>query len=641
MKKLIPIIVLIFLISISVQAQDTEIGRHLGKITNTSAVKFLDDMNGNNTVSGLQARGWVVLNVDGGGTTDPWYQGRPERFSAFEGPDTGYVAANFLGANANGVIDQWLITPSLNYAVGDTLYFFCRSDSVSSFDDSLNVLYSQGSTDPSTFTNLGRLLVPKTGWSAFYATLSNAGSVRFAFRYYIFDGGATGQYSDYIGIDYVILTSNSGTTYPTTIDLSKTYTFGDAAQSGSYRMVGLPGNNSTSISSIASGTQKKDWDAFYDNGNTDNYLVEFDGSSNFNLGQGKGLWFLSKNSISVSQTVNTVTLSQDNSYSIPIHSGWNIISNPFEKSVAWANVQNMNGLAANTLIYNWNGNWTNPSSMNPYDGYYFNNTQGLTSLKIPYPTTTSLSKQQYQTPFNINANSSLKISLDINGNELSNSIINFDESSNNDFDNKDYFAPPGDFDDARINLVNKNLSTDYKQLFVESRPDISDGQSFDLNFKNTTNKNANLKIEGIENFPGYEIYLLDKILNRFYNLKQQSSIQINSDIKKQDYSLLIGTKKFINSLKDELTPKEFTLYQNYPNPFNPSTLIRYQIPLKELVTIKVYDILGKEVETLVNDIQDPGYYEVKFDGFNLSSGIYFYRVKAGNFSDVKKMMLIK
>jgi len=93
-------------------------------------------------------------------------------------------------------------------------------------------------------------------------------------------------------------------------------------------------------------------------------------------------------------------------------------------------------------------------------------------------------------------------------------------------------------------------------------------------------------------------------------------------------------------------PDNFKLYQNYPNPFNPSTTIKYSISNNDFVTLKVYDVLGREVMTLVNEFQKAGIYETQFPknqntGSPLASGIYFYKLVAGNKSDVKKLMLIK
>jgi hypothetical protein len=88
-------------------------------------------------------------------------------------------------------------------------------------------------------------------------------------------------------------------------------------------------------------------------------------------------------------------------------------------------------------------------------------------------------------------------------------------------------------------------------------------------------------------------------------------------------------------------PKEFKLEQNYPNPFNPETRICYQVPETKQISLKVYDILGREVMTLVDGKQEAGYYEIKFNGKNLSSGIYIYRLIGENVNLVKKMMFLK
>jgi len=83
------------------------------------------------------------------------------------------------------------------------------------------------------------------------------------------------------------------------------------------------------------------------------------------------------------------------------------------------------------------------------------------------------------------------------------------------------------------------------------------------------------------------------------------------------------------------------LFQNYPNPFNPETKINYNVSKSGFVTIKVYDLLGREVTTLVNENKPAGNYSIKFDGSKLVSGIYFYRMKAGDFVQTKKLILLK
>ncbi|MBL7127713.1 MAG: T9SS type A sorting domain-containing protein [Ignavibacteria bacterium] len=105
---------------------------------------------------------------------------------------------------------------------------------------------------------------------------------------------------------------------------------------------------------------------------------------------------------------------------------------------------------------------------------------------------------------------------------------------------------------------------------------------------------------------------------------------------KRPLSEIIG----INQISNEV-PKHLSLSQNYPNPFNPKTNIKFDIPKNAFVTMKVFDILGREVATLVNEKLAPGTYEVDWNGSGYTSGVYFYRLEAGDFVETKKMVLIK
>ncbi len=93
--------------------------------------------------------------------------------------------------------------------------------------------------------------------------------------------------------------------------------------------------------------------------------------------------------------------------------------------------------------------------------------------------------------------------------------------------------------------------------------------------------------------------------------------------------------------KEGEAPHQFVLSQNYPNPFNPSTKIQYTIVNRQFAMVKVFDLLGREVATLVNEVMQPGTYTVTFDGSHLASGVYFYRLEGGDFVSVKKMVIVK
>lgn len=103
---------------------------------------------------------------------------------------------------------------------------------------------------------------------------------------------------------------------------------------------------------------------------------------------------------------------------------------------------------------------------------------------------------------------------------------------------------------------------------------------------------------------------------------------------------IVRTTVGINQISSEI-PGEFKLENNYPNPFNPETTIKYQLPKAAFVSIKLYDITGREVARLVNQRHEAGYYDYRFNGASLSSGVYFYRIEADQFTDIKRMVLIK
>ena len=111
---------------------------------------------------------------------------------------------------------------------------------------------------------------------------------------------------------------------------------------------------------------------------------------------------------------------------------------------------------------------------------------------------------------------------------------------------------------------------------------------------------------------------------------------LDSALGRYNGTLITGNKE-----NESFSPLSYKLNQNYPNPFNPTTTISFSIPVQEKVSLKVYNILGMEVSTLLNEVQPAGNYSIRFDAKNLPSGIYFYELSTCNFRNVKKMILLK
>jgi hypothetical protein len=121
-------------------------------------------------------------------------------------------------------------------------------------------------------------------------------------------------------------------------------------------------------------------------------------------------------------------------------------------------------------------------------------------------------------------------------------------------------------------------------------------------------------------------------------------IQLVKNEARSSNNAALPVKKVIGA--GEAVPTAFTLGQNYPNPFNPTTTIEYQVPVAGQVTMEVYSLLGQKVATLLQEVQEPGFYQVQWNGKDLNqqavaSGVYFYRLHVGDFTNVKRMMLLK
>ena len=133
------------------------------------------------------------------------------------------------------------------------------------------------------------------------------------------------------------------------------------------------------------------------------------------------------------------------------------------------------------------------------------------------------------------------------------------------------------------------------------------------------------------------------VLNKLDNMFPMGSEDIEAHIILGDtayYKMALAKKPVIQGVSVQL-PTVYKLFDNYPNPFNPSTIIQYQIPINGMVTLKVFDVLGREIRTLVHENKTAGSYSVNFDASKLASGVYIYQLKAGNFVSTKKMMYLK
>ncbi len=434
---------------------------------------------------------------------------------------------------------------------------------------------------------------------------------------------------------------------PQTIDITRSQTFPSPDNPMSYKLLSIPGAATHGAASVLPGEYKTDWRMYRDNG-VSAAFTEYDGSSAFDFGAGKGFWALSKKAFIVSGTAPNVTTSTG-AFSLNVQLNWNIIACPYERSIAWSDVVKLNALSANAVIYDWrNGAWVQASYMIPFTAYYYLNVANASVLLLPYDPAGSFYKDSHErdaAPYV--SDRAIRLSLSSNGIEAASVYAGFDSTSCTDYDVNDYFAPPPAFASASIAIDNEAPHMPVQRLYIDHRKEVGDGQIFDLMLHNKTSGTALLQAQGMQSFPNDEVYLYNILSHASYDLKQLQTIPVPRSSEEMRFQLVIGSKAYLQKNGVPLRPAEYALSQNYPNPFNPSTTIRYAVPTASRVSVTIYNTLGQRVADLVSAEQAAGWHEAVWNA-RAASGVYFYRIEAvglgtpnDRYTQVRKMMLLK
>jgi hypothetical protein len=141
--------------------------------------------------------------------------------------------------------------------------------------------------------------------------------------------------------------------------------------------------------------------------------------------------------------------------------------------------------------------------------------------------------------------------------------------------------------------------------------------------------------------PGATVESTARCTASFIDSLRKDSVSLKIEVMSDGCAYWSESGVFAGTREPAVLPLEYKLEQNYPNPFNPTTTISYELSANCFVSLKVYDVLGREVKTLANEVKRIGIYDVRFDALGLSSGVYFYQLKAGSFTDIKKLLLLK
>ncbi|MFN4111684.1 MAG: T9SS type A sorting domain-containing protein, partial [Ignavibacteria bacterium] len=420
----------------------------------------------------------------------------------------------------------------------------------------------------------------------------------------------------------------------------------------SWNLVGLPLYPSNPLKDSVFSPFSSNYVLFkYSNGNyinSDSVLI------------GKAYWLGLNDTMNFSITgmpvLNDTTISLDN--------GWNLISLLYIKDLKKANLFIKNGTEVVSLDSAVNHGWVQSNlfsfskstnsyvsidTLDQFTGYWFATlTSGLELKFVKNYTIGSLPK--IKADFIDERNWIVQLSAQNSISRDNLFYFGLNEFASAGFDNKfDNAKPPIYPNDSAVELYFKR--TNWHPLFTKYLSDIrkySANQiyNWDFEFSSKRAEQSSINWKNLsEIFPPdylelYYFLLIDLTNNRTIDMKSTNTYQFNHNGSVTRFTIRFGK---LTSVNDEQNITEFRLGQNYPNPFNPKTKIQFEVKNKSFVSIKLYNTLGKEITTLVNEEKNVGKYEIEIDAEKLGivSGVYFYKMIAGEFTSIKKLVYLK
>ena len=419
----------------------------------------------------------------------------------------------------------------------------------------------------------------------------------------------------------------------------------EAPGSSSYRLVGIPGTDRLTIGQLFQGRQKTDWRIYRDNGAAANYLVEL--TEAFQLCVGEGYWALKRGELGVARTLTMPEVQPDGTVNIPLHLGPNIITNPLDRPVSWADIVAANGsnLLGDYPITFEGGSYREVTILEPFKGYYIRNYQNLVHMTIPYPfeEVTALAKSP-----GVEALWTIQIDFEGDTNVDQGTVLGVADGARDGRDIFDRWKPGPALDLCHLALVRSDLDSDFPYLRADIRSSEAEGHVWDLELRNPRRAEGTILIEGAQEVPAeLSILLVNLQETEPVDLRVTPGVPLGAGAERVSLKIIVGSPEYASRELSGLLPQELALLQNYPNPFNPVTAIPFTLPQAAVVRLEVVSLLGQTVATLVNGPMAAGLHTVHWNGTDdrgvqLSSGVYFSRLTAERaVVGIRKLVLLK
>jgi hypothetical protein len=382
---------------------------------------------------------------------------------------------------------------------------------------------------------------------------------------------------------------------------------------------------------------------------------------------GKSIFLITKENKTLTSGAGATVITTE-PFKIDLKLGWNMIANPFNFDIP---IQNVKPDSLRDDLYAYNGAFVSfPNFLKPWEGYMIKVKAPVTLTIQPSETvvnpqsapqtgSSTITKLVVSPATKLRVNSAeppdwfIRVQATCERASDVDNIVGVVKDAAMEWDYHERFEPPPIGKYVMVSFPHRDWQCYPDVYTTDFRPPSSDGYVWDFAVSsNISGKPATLRFDHLESLPPeYEIKLVDLSLKLAQDLRRETqyTFRSNNAESKKTFRLLIGKADFITERSASVSPAPTTyeLAPNFPNPFNPSTSIKFGLPEKSRVSLRIYNLLGKEVATLFDDIEkEAGYHAAIWEGKDrqgnaMPSGIYFYRLTIGNLVLTKKMTLIK
>ena len=481
----------------------------------------------------------------------------------------------------------------------------------------------------------------------------------------VFEGSIPGTAVTSKGVEYFIMAANAGghlQQEPATgifsiqvrVDSERNpEVLLNGAESTAYRLVSVPMQleDSSAASVLLDDLGKYDrkkWRLFGLGNGQD--LVEFPDAGDFALG--RSLFLIVKDPGKVIDAGPGQSIKTDREFTMTLKPGHNLIASPFNFNIPASKLRLASGDSIKLCTYK--GEWIPANELSPWEGNYLANNRSVNDTLFVNPELSSVASSS-SPPVSKASERAWRIQILATCGEArdTQNFAGVVSESSDEWDVNDWVEPPPIGEYVSLYFPHQEWEKVLSRYSHDLRSPERPNQRWDFDVEsNITGEVITLRFDQVEDIPNeLSAYLVDFALGHKQNLRENAAYQFRAPEPDhpKELSFIVGKEEFIAQQTAEIpeVPSDFVLYQNFPNPFNPATTIRYGLPRTERVTLKVYNLIGEEVVTLVNDAKkEAGYHISIWDGRNkngniVASGVYVYRIRAGSFSMTKKLVMIK